>query len=320
MWTDTDFKKLTVRECAERLWQVCVITEVSNKNRLDSLNQTTLTLENEIKEVKSTVLQLEDNLRSVLDDLISNQSSLHDEKRNQLEADFLGLKEDTVAKLKNLSDTQQQKITSFETDLIKMVNKTNGMIKERQTFLEKQVKQMEETMSIYNDTFQVVLDQSAKDIIDTILRTNITIDKKSTQIDNKVTQMERSFRDRFNQLTKVMNESLARELSRVVNYAEESRKGLELRQVSFQSLTSTQQQMMQTMNRTTRNIVYAMLSCIFVISLVIGIKSFWGSSFLDRLKIHHFNEDVNNRTNTFSTSSSPTTTKSESLRSLTSSV
>ena len=34
MWTDSDFKKLTIEKCTERLWQVCVVEELSFQAKL----------------------------------------------------------------------------------------------------------------------------------------------------------------------------------------------------------------------------------------------------------------------------------------------
>ena len=135
MWTDSDFKELTVRQCTERLWQVCVIEQLSLEGKIIAMNESIARLSNDVQSIKSSMTEVQSNLRSVVDDLVSNQRNLLDTKHQESEQKF----EDLESRLSNVLNESSKNLQD-------RMDRVNSTLEKSKSVLENKLSLTEKTM------------------------------------------------------------------------------------------------------------------------------------------------------------------------------
>ena len=238
MWTDSDFKKLTIRPCTEKLWQVCVIEELSFGDNIMAMNESIAWLSNEVESIKSSLTEVQSNLRSAVDDLISNQRNLQDAKPQEF----------------------QQKFEDLESRLSDALNKTSNIISDKQSSIDNEVKNMAEEFVSFKDQIERRFNMSSKGLQDRMDRMNSTLEKTKSVLENKLSLTEKTMRERINQVSQSANANRRDQTTKLMNLMQNVRKQEE----SHMKSTEQQYKSLKEMNQRTRNLLYVIITCLVV--------------------------------------------------------
>ena len=178
MWTDVDFKKLTVRKCSGKAWMVCVIEELTPQEQMKGLNETIERLNKDVELIKSTVSQVEISLRSLAEDIIANQSSLSVVQKHEFENIIMDLKLFAELHLENLSDSQNKELSILKSnisDIMKAISTNQNILDLKSRNFINQISDIQtrlehlETQEESKPTFNDLTDKSAlKQEIETV--------------------------------------------------------------------------------------------------------------------------------------------------------
>ena len=250
MWSDSDFKKLTIRQCTEGLWQVCVTEELSFEGKILAMNESIAQLSNDVQSIKSSMIEVQSNFRSAVDDLVSNQPNLQDAKRQE----------------------SQQKFEDLESRLSDALNKTSNIISDKQSFIDNEVKNMTEEFVSFKDQIEKLFNMSSKRLQDRMDRVNSTLEKSKSVLENKLSLTEKTMRERINQMSQLANSNRREQTTTLMNFMQNIRKQEESNMKSAEQKYKS----LKEMNQTTRNLLYVMITCFVVAAVGVMIMKYKG--------------------------------------------